>query len=92
MIKLYKDYTDFIWDFETNEVIEEMGLDPISVGSLDLRDGREVRITEEDGDENEEEGYMVVVFDGLVIDEYIICDNIKEVNKYLIKLQKQKLH
>ena len=91
MIKLYQDYTDFVWDFETNEVMEEMGLDSISVGSLDLRDGREVRITEEDGEENEETGYMMVVFDGMVVSEYKICDNIKEVNKYLIELQKQKL-
>ena len=92
MIKLYQDYTDFKWEEESNEVIEELGLDPIPVGSLDLRDGREVRITEEDGEENEESGYMIVVFDGLVIAEYNICDTKEEVNKYLIKLQKQKLH
>ena len=91
MIKLYKDFKDFTWTLETNEIIEEMKLDPIPIGTLDLRDGREVRITEEDSEENEEIGYMIVVFDGLIISEYNICDTEKEVNKYLIELQKQKL-
>ena len=90
MIKLYKDFTDFVWTDETNEVIEELGIDPIPVGSLELRDGREVRITEEEGNDKEQAHYMIVVFSGAYIDEYYLCDNEKEVNQFLIKIQKKK--
>ena len=90
MIKLYKDFQDFIWDFESNEVIEHMGLDPISVGTLELRNGKEVRITEEDDDDDEDVGYMVVVFEDDIVTEYMICETIDSVNKFLIKLQKQR--
>ena len=89
MIKLYKDFGDFEWKDETNEVIEELGIDPVPVGSLELRDGREVRITEEDADENDIM-YMVVVFDGAYVGEYLLCDTKEEVNQFLIKLQKEK--
>ena len=90
MIKLYKDFTDFKWTDETNEVIEELGIDPIPVGSLELRDGREVRITEEEGNDEDQAHYMIVVFNGTYIDEYELCDNKKEVNQFLIKIQKKK--
>ena len=88
MIKLFKDYTDFVWDFETNEAIEELGLDPIPVGTMELRDGREVRITEDD--EEDEDGFMVVVFDGAHVSEYNVCDSKEEVNKFLIELQRKR--
>ena len=90
MIKLYKDFTDFKWTDETNEVIEELGIDPIPVGSLELRDGREVRITEEEGNDEDQATFMIVVFNGTYIDEYELCDNEKEVNQFLIKIQKKK--
>ena len=87
MIKLYKDFDDFKWEEETNEVIEELNLDPVPVGTLDLRNGHEVRVVDED----EDGGYMVVVFDGVDIVDYKICDTKEEINKYLIELQKRKM-
>ena len=88
MIKLYKDFDDFEWTTEINELIEEEGLQGVEIGTLELRDGRQVRIIEED--EGEENKYMLVVFDGDYIEEYEFLTSVQEINRFLIKLQKKK--